>query len=672
MKMAINRIDIKPRWMSPALWDNVKGGRDNMVIPQIIKKVCRKRKKIAPSAWAERHRTVIVGPLAGTRYKKETIPYANGIMDASFYDSVEEIVLCCADQVAKSFIIETCAGYAADRKPGPMAYTFPDEETTTDNVKDRLLPMFRESPRLKSYMTGLREDETHKRITLSHMTIYATWAGSSTKLANKSIKYIQADEVDKFPETAGKKEGAPLDKLRNRFRTYKYGRKMWISSTPTIETGPIWVEINDCNIIFEYWVCCPDCGTMQIMVFEQIRWPEDVRDPAKVRDEDLANYVCPHCGSCWTDIKRDAAAKWGEWRARSESLDEEKKYPDAGMELFEYLRKHNPRKIGFHVPSWLSRFVRISEVAEAFLRSLKNKVKLKQFNNSHRAYPWTDWTEERQSDRILDLRDDRPRGQVPCARIMDNTGQVTGEVERIVSCLTMAVDTQDIGFWYEVRAWGYPDADLDLESWQVREGYVRSFDALKKIMLVDVYKDVAGNEYMIRLVCQDAMGHRTDAVYNFCRLHRRFVIPTQGVDTRRMTERHSWSNQDKYPGTKKPIPGGITLLRFDANYYKDVLASKLEINPEDPGAWHLHSETSEDWAIQMCSEYVNEKGLWEQIGSRANHAWDVSALNLLAADVLGLKYMTREKKDGGGPGRKARGNRKDGFIPRREGWLRRK
>ena len=95
--------------------------------------------------------------------------------------------------------------------------------------------------------------------------------------------------------------------------------------------------------------------------------------------------------------------------------------------------------------------------------------------------------------------------------------------------------------------------------------------------------------------------------------------------------------------TGKPIPGGLKLLRADVNYYKDELAGKLEIAPEDPGSWHLHSETTETWARHLCAEVLNdEKGLWEPRANRANHGWDCSVYNLIAWDVLGVRYIKRK------------------------------
>ncbi|MBN1105798.1 MAG: phage terminase large subunit family protein, partial [Deltaproteobacteria bacterium] len=112
----------------------------------------------------------------------------------------------------------------------------------------------------------------------------------------------------------------------------------------------------------------------------------------------------------------------------------------------------------------------------------------------------------------------------------------------------------------------------------------------------------------------------------------------------RLSQPHTWSKIDVYPGTTKPIPGGIRLLRADATFFKNQLARKLEINPGDPGAWHLCSEATEKYARQMCAEYQDEKGLWQCPEGRANHYWDCSYLNLVAADVLGVRFWRKEEK----------------------------
>jgi phage terminase large subunit GpA-like protein len=217
--------------------------------------------------------------------------------------------------------------------------------------------------------------------------------------------------------------------------------------------------------------------------------------------------------------------------------------------------------------------------------------------------------------------------------------------------MTGIIDTQDNGFFYEIRAWGY---GFEQESWQIREGFLDSFAALEQMLWNDEYKDVDGNRYIIQLTGIDAMGHRTAAVYDWCRKNRGRVVPLQGVE--RMNSPHAFTKIDCYPGTNKPIPGGLQLLRVNTNHYKDLLASKLEINPSDPGAWHMHSEMARDWALMMVSEFVNDKGLWECKSGAANHAWDISGYGLAIAAVIGLKYRPKDSRGQGvdGSGKKGK------------------
>ncbi len=43
----------------------------------------------------------------------------------------------------------------------------------------------------------------------------------------------------------------------------------------------------------------------------------------------------------------------------------------------------------------------------------------------------------------------------------------------------------------------------------------------------------------------------------------------------------------------------------------------------------------------MCAEYQDEKGFWQCPEGRANHYWDCSYMNLVAADVLGVRFWER-------------------------------
>jgi Bacteriophage tail assembly protein len=158
--------------------------------------------------------------------ENDVTPYLAGIMDASFFPSVQTIILCKAPQVGGSENVNNCIGYAIDRDPGPVMVIYPDELTARENNHDRIQPMIKSSPRLRSYMTGSDDDAGMLRINLSHMPIYMAWARSAARLANKPIRYVIFDETDKYPETAGKRETDPISLGEARTITFRHNKNL--------------------------------------------------------------------------------------------------------------------------------------------------------------------------------------------------------------------------------------------------------------------------------------------------------------------------------------------------------------------------------------------------------------------------------------------------------------
>jgi len=448
------------------------------------------------------------------------------------------------------------------------------------------------------------------------MIIYLGWGSSAARLANKPIMIGVADEIDKpgFDVKKDDKEASPLKLIEKRFTTFGDSYKFWKISTPTVETGNIWIELNKSEVIFDYFVKCPHCSDFHIMIFDNIKW-EGGRDadPEVIEGKKLAYYECPECSSKWDDNKRNKAVQSGEWRSRK----------DRPLEIFKYLETYNPKKIGFHLPGWIPRFISLSESAAAFLKGLKDFDAMKDFINAYKAEAYIPKVKERSEKFIKRLRDpERLSGIVP------GGGQV--------AALVAGVDTQDNGFWYEIRAIGY---GLDMESWGIRSGYLETFEALEQVLWKNKYFDVEGNEYFVGLTVQDAMGHRTSEVYDFCRLNRGKIFPLQGKQ--KLTQPFTYSNIEFYPGTKKPIQGGLRLLKADVNYHKNILARLLNVNPGDPGQYHYQGDITESWVKQMTVEFVNEKGFWECPKNKDNHGWDCAVYGLVAAEVMGVKYWAK-------------------------------
>lgn len=95
------------------------------------------------------------------------------------------------------------------------------------------------------------------------------------------------------------------------------------------------------------------------------------------------------------------------------------------------------------------------------------------------------------------------------------------------------------------------------ESWLVRYGFVVEFDLLEQVILNSVYSDANGNEYPVLFSFQDAMGHRTKEVYDFCRV-RDGICAARGVD--QMAQKVRVSNIDTYaPTNQYPVVSNCTI-----------------------------------------------------------------------------------------------------------------
>lgn len=548
------------------------------------------------------------------------MPHMRGIMDASFYPSVVIIGNCKVAQSGSSSGGETIVGYIADMQPGPVAICYPDQTTTQKRCSNYLQPMFQNSPRLRSLMTGYSDDMSSLQIKLTSMLIHMCWSGSVTSLGNISARYLIGDEVDKWVRFPSKKEATSISLFLERFRSYLFGKKAWLWSTPSDTEGFIWEYLTkSAEVVFDYHVPCPECGEMHKMSDRYIKFGDE-RDPQIVLKNDLARYVFPCCGTMADDRARIKALQLGVWHERLS--EEEEKAGETGREMFTYLAEENPENICFHSPAWISTRFKNSEIAAAFLRGLKDPEAMQYYDNGIKAVAHVPFRQNRKIDTILALRDDRPAGLVPAG------GQV--------AALVAGVDTQTDTFVFTIRAFGW---GLIQPSWQIRHGEVDSFASLVKVLFEDQYLDINGLYYPVHLAVMDTGGDRTSDVYNFCRMHPGRIAAYKGASGRKANPKTK-TVIDRYPGTNTPIPGGLDLWICDTHHYKDQLAGKLKIKKDDPGACLFSKDTTEDFATQMCAEYVDARRMWQCPKGKANHYWDTEVMALIAADMLQLKFTS--------------------------------
>jgi phage terminase large subunit GpA-like protein len=618
-----------PDWLPASVRRELSGKSVQFRLPKPVRLRLRSPEKIKVSEWAERYRVVTDGPHEGP-WRHDHAPHTVKIMDTFGLPWVREIWFCGVEQSGKTNTMLNCLGWCIDCDPGNTFYLMPTEDTAAKVTGGKLKPLIQRSPRLARYLTGRADDVSLSGIMLSHgVTIRPAHSNSASSMATWAAKHCFGDEVDKYPVMAGK-EADPITLIKKRNRTYKGRYKRFFASTPAglyIHKGMM-----NCHQVWENRVKCPHCGEyirmdVEHLVFElqastpSLLTPDSSLPTPEAVERDGVQYACNACGAIWDDRDRESAIRAGRWICVQ------------GGDVT------RPHKVGFHHRSWECLDIPLTEIAAAWLRAKSGALPEKvAWANGYEAIDYEADLSDRKEDAIMALADDSlPQGVIPPD----------------TAALLVLADTQKHGFMYQVVAVGYaPHCAPAL----VNHGFVESFDALNEIRDRE-YQDAYGIAYSPHAGMIDSGGgtnpfnpkhSRTSEVYEFCRLNK-FWRPVKG----RRDQATPWTTTrlDYYPsrdGKKKPIPGGLTLYTINVTHYKNQLATKLAINPGDPGAIRLHSglladgpNSGRQYAAQLCAEYRDERGYWECPRGKANHFWDCWVYGFAAMDILGVRRKTK-------------------------------
>ena len=581
-------------------------------LPLSMRRRMRTPEKIRVSEHARLYRVVTEEPHPGP-WRHELAPHTVKIMDTYGLPYVREVWFCGVDQSGKTNSMLNCLHWAADVDPGNIFYLMPTEATGQKVTQEKLIPMIRESKRLKRQVSSREDDTSMARIRLRHgVVIRPAWANSAASMATFAAKHCFGDEVDKYPERVGKETG-PINILRKRNRLYRGRYKRFFASTPAQMI--IYQGTMACRQVWEHRHRCPHCGELFRPDGQCLVLPEGLASTEIDQDTEIS-YACTVCGGLISEQERMrllAEVNWvcikGEDVAR-------------------------PATVGFHHRAWDCRDVPLHEIAAAWVAAQHGGVVEKiAWANGYEAEDYVFEQQDRKEDFILRLRDEsHPRGLVP----------------RDTSCLIVVADTQQLGFHYAVFAFGWGES---LPLTKIEHGYVESFSQLNNIAL-GTWQDAEGKEYRAMSGWIDSGGgtnpakpqhSRTSEVYRFCNQYKswRPIKGKQRVD-------QGWSDtwMDFYPsrgGLREKIQGGLKRYNIDVTLYKDDLATKLMIEPDDQGAIRLDAATTSDYAGQLCAEYRDERGLWHCPSGRDNHQWDILVYALAAADIMGIRRWRREQ-----------------------------
>lgn len=552
------------------------------------------------SEWAEENR--MLSPEASAAPGRwYTVGYQGGIMDALNEPSVETIVVMSSAQIGKTEIELNIAGYYIDQDPSPILVVHPTVEMGMAWSKDRLATMLRDTPCLKSKVKDPRARDSgnttmHKVFPGGHITV----AGSNSPagLASRPIRVVLADEVDRWPESAGS-EGDPLKLAFKRTTTF-WNRKRIVVSTPTIAGKSRIESMFSESDQRRYFVPCPHCESFQTLKWPQVHYSPD--------DYFSAVYACEECGAELTDADLNGMVRRGEWRATA---------PCRGI-------------AGFHINELYSPWRSLADTVADFLEAERaGKEAMQVWVNTSLGEPYEPEVKAAVSEsHILKYRSDTARNLVP-----PDTARIG-----------LVVDTQQAGFYYQVWAFGYaPEVSMHC----LRHGIVESFGDIEGLITTP-FLDHEGRESRIASGLIDSGGtrqgwqkhSRTVEVYSWCAKNR-LIMPHKGLPGR-TGDLITYKSVATFPNSNKPIPGGLKRANIRVDMFKDELSRRLHMEPDDRGSLSFHAEIDEAFARHYSAEYMDEAGDWVHDRKRGrNDYWDCTVYALALREIIKLRIPRR-------------------------------
>lgn len=556
------------------------------------------------SEWADTNRVLSAeGSSESGKFKTDRAPYQREMMDAACDDDVETIVIMTSAQIGKTEIINNIVGYFIDYDPCPIMMVMPTEALAKTWSKKRLTPMLRDTPCLRGKVADSKtRDGDNTILEKSFPGGYITMVGANSPvgLSSRPIRVVLADEVDRFPKSAGA-EGDPLALAEKRTKTF-WNRKKIFVSTPT-DRGISRIEKEYEESTKEtYQVPCPMCGKLQSFEWSRIKF----------------KTVTMECRFCREDF--------------------EEHYWKRGKGIWVAANPEKRKKRGFHLNALASPWERWENIIEEF-KSAKGKGKeaLKTFINTYLGETWEDEAGDTLEHKQLFKRKEAYNAELPHG----------------VLILTAGVDVQDNRLELEVVGWG-----KGKESWGIYYKSIYGDPKQKSVWerldqyLLRTYEFTDGKKIPISCSCVDS-GYLPDEVYKYCkpREHKKiFAIKGKGSYDTPYISNHSRNNRV-----------GAALFTIGVDNGKEILLSNLNVKRDEegmypPGYCHFPLDKvdgesrgyNDKYFEGLCSEkrvITYRKGVatfkWVKVVKR-NEPWDLRNYASAALEINGANFEMAE------------------------------
>ncbi len=540
-------------------------------------------------------------------------PYQREMLDAIADPEIEDVVIMSSAQIGKTSMQLCIAGFLIDLQPCPILWVAPTLQMAEATSKDRLAPMFRDSPCFADKIkppTARNSGNTLLSKAFPGGQLVLAGANSPASLASRPIRAVIGDEIDRFPESAGT-EGDPLNLARKRTTTFWNRLHIWVS-TPTIKDRSRIEKLFHLSDRRRYHVPCPHCGHRQVLQWEGLIYKDKGSVDLTKADVEEVRYQCASCGESIEETAKLQMLSDGQWVA------EGKRGSIAGFHLNEL---YSPWK------SW-------ADVARDYEAAQGDPLRMQVFWNTSLGLPYEHDGRTKFDWETLQLR-------------AEDSEYFATQIPEGVLLLTAGVDVQGDRLECSIFGWGAG------EEWWLIAHYVLHGDPLQNtvwqdldMVLAQEYQHPLGATIKIRKVAVDS-SYNTKEVYFRGRGKSNWLLikGDEGFD-RPTVGKPKW-REINWKG--QYIKQGVKLYILGVDVIKQTLLSRCRIAAPGPKYLHVPQDVPPHW----CQEFAGSEVMvrkkqratwrysWEPVPGVRNEPLDCAVYAYAAADFCGLSRYNK-------------------------------
>lgn len=481
--------------------------------------------------------------------------------------------------------------------PASVLVLLPSKEDAKDYNELKLQAMIDATPACRRRVrkvksrSGDASTKRFKKFAGGYLQIQG--ANSSKGLQMRTFRVVVLEEVSEYPwDVDGR--GDPVQMAEARTIAESDRAKIFANSTPALAGACRISDRYEASSRGRYFVPCPHCGERQVLAWERLRWTEG--------KPETAAYACVACGVLIEHRHKRQMLAFGAWQHEAPEL----------------LETHP----GFALNSLYSPFISWAGVVEKY-EELARTGKLKVFWQQYLGEAWAESGDAPDHEKLHATRQTRfRRGVLPTDAIL-TVGAADVQGDR----LEWAIWAFGAGLTATlVDAGIIPHGPTDPIAWRELRRVTRR-----------TYPDERGRPWPLDAFGVDS-GYHSQAVYRFA-LEEAYTAKVFALDGRadpRLPPLGSASPvavriDGKRDGTAPLWPVGTFGLKLE--HYSAVraaIAGPDETGALPPGVMRLGEWVSEEYARQLCSEYLEtvdgRRGAtrreWRKVAGARNEALD--------------------------------------------------